>query len=71
MAVQRDFNFLVHKIANDGEFLRETLEKTIEGTNVSLVSELHFGFLVIRTLVPLNYGAQYCQKLLRLAWRRN
>ena len=32
VTVQRDFNILVHKIAGDGDFLRKTLGKTIEGT---------------------------------------
>ena len=31
VAVQRDFNLLVHKIAGDEDFLKQTLAKTIEG----------------------------------------
>ena len=37
VTVQRDFNLLVHKIAGDGDFLRKALEKTIEGTLMSIL----------------------------------
>ena len=42
VTVQRDFNYLVHKIAGDGDFLRETLAKTIEGIE-NMQAERVFG----------------------------